>query len=280
MKIKTLEGTSSKALVNAFNASFADYFTPFQLSKEQLISKMAADKTDLSLSVGAFDNEKLSGFILHGFDVVDNLKVVYNGGTGVIPEQRGAGLTKKMYQYVLPILKSQKVNIVQLEVITGNIQAIRSYENSGFKTERKVLCYKGEAEVTNANKAIEIKKLQGYDWDLMKSFWGFQPTWQNSNNVLDRIKGNTVALGAYLNNRMVGYAIFDPNNKRIHQIAIGPNFRRKKIGSAMIGEIINTCGNSLSIINVDERSKSIHGFLKSLGFENFLDQYEMQLQLT
>ena len=77
MKIKTLERTSTKEIVKAFNESFADYFTPVQLSEQQLISKMAADKTELSLSVGVFDSEKLVGFILHGFDVVDNLKMIY-----------------------------------------------------------------------------------------------------------------------------------------------------------------------------------------------------------
>ena len=279
MKIKTLERTSTKEIVKAFNESFADYFTPLQLSEQQLISKMAADKTELSLSVGVFDSEKLVGFILHGFDVVDNLKVIYNAGTGVIPDKRGAGLTKRMYQYILPHLQEREVDLLQLEAITQNIQAIRSYEKSGFKIDRKVLCYKGEVKVLSTNPNLDVRRFQDYNWDLLQSFWDIQPTWQNSKNVLDAMKSETIALGAYLDNQLIGYAIFSPDNKRIHQIAVHEKYRNQKIGTCLIGEIIESCGNNLSIINVDENSKSMHSFLETIGFENFLDQFEMKLSI-
>lgn len=279
MRIQILKGLDTRTIVKIFNESFADYFTPFNLSADQLDAKMKADKTDLSLSAGAFDKKKLVGFILHGYDEIDNKKIVYNAGTGVIPKKRGAGLTQKMYQFILPILKEKKIDILQLEVITQNIQAIRSYEKSGFKTERKVLCYKGEAKISGVNNSVKIKNMPEYDWDLMKSFWDVQPTWQNSKRVLDSSINDTLSLGAYLDNELVGYVIFSPDHQRIHQVAINRDFRRKKIASTLLGEVLTTCGNNLSIINVDESSKSTQDFLKSLGFENYLDQYEMKLQL-
>jgi hypothetical protein len=52
MEIKTLKGTSTKEILKVFNDSFVDYFIPFKLTEAQLVSKMLADKTDLSLSVG------------------------------------------------------------------------------------------------------------------------------------------------------------------------------------------------------------------------------------
>ena len=45
MNIKTLEGTDQRLILKAFNESFSDYFTPFELTEEQLTAKMAADKT-------------------------------------------------------------------------------------------------------------------------------------------------------------------------------------------------------------------------------------------
>ena len=279
MEIKTLEGIDKKDILNVFNLSFSDYFIPFKLTKEQLTSKMLADKTCLNLSVGVFENQKLIAFILHGFDKINNEKVIYNGGTGVIPKKRGSGLTKQMYHFILPILKENGITKLQLEVITENTQAINSYKNSGYKIERKLLCYKGEVIISNTNKDLDIKKLQDYNWDLMESFWDIYPTWQNSKNVVNDLKYNNISLGAYVENQLVGYIIYNPISQRIQQIAVSKNFRRRKIASTLIREIIEIYGNSLSIINVDESSKSVTIFLEKAGFKINLVQLEMKLQL-
>ena len=279
MEIKTLKGIDKKDILNVFNLSFSDYFIPFKLTEEQLTSKMLADKICLNFSVGVFENRKLIAFILHGFDKINNEKVIYNGGTGVIPEKRGSGLTKQMYHFILPILKENGINKLQLEVITENTQAINSYENSGYKIERKLLCYKGKVSISNTNKDLDIKKLQVYNWDLMESFWDIYPTWQNSKNVVNELKHNNISLGAYCENQLVGYIIYNPNSQRIQQIAVSKNFRQRKIASTLICEIIEIYGNSLSIINVDISSKSANIFLEKTGFEINLEQLEMKLQL-
>ncbi|MEJ2113072.1 MAG: GNAT family N-acetyltransferase, partial [Flavobacteriaceae bacterium] len=102
MEIRTLAGIDNIKILTVFNESFSDYFVPFRLTEDQLKSKIIADKIDLELSVGVFENGKLIGFILNGFDFINNQNVVYNGGTGVIPEKRGLGLTKQMYIFNLP----------------------------------------------------------------------------------------------------------------------------------------------------------------------------------
>lgn len=86
MEIRTLEGVNIKEIQDVFNHSFSDYFIPLKLTEEQFALKLLADKIDLSLSVGVFESCNLIAFILHGFDTVKNLRVLYNGGTGVVPE--------------------------------------------------------------------------------------------------------------------------------------------------------------------------------------------------
>jgi len=279
MEIKTLEDIDKKDILNVFNESFSDYFIPFKLSEEQLTSKMLADKTDLNLSVGVFENEILIAFILHGFDKINNEKVIYNGGTGVIPKKRGSGLTKQMYLFILPLLKKSGINKLQLEVITENVQAINSYKKSGFRIDRELLCYKGEVSTSSLNSNLNIKKLQDYNWNLMESFWDIYPTWQNSKNVINELKYNNISLGAYIENQLVGYIIYSPNNKRIQQIAVSKDFRQRRIASTLIDEIIRTYGNTFSIINVDKSSKCINTFLEKIGLEKNLEQLEMKLQL-
>nr|WP_298999408.1 GNAT family N-acetyltransferase [uncultured Allomuricauda sp.] len=280
MKIRNLKGVDNKEILSVFNESFSDYFVPFKLTEEKLASKMIVDKTDPGLSVGVFENKKLVAFILHGFDIVNNQKVVYNGGTGVIPKKRGSGLTKKMYQYSLPVLEKKGVDKVILEVISKNIQAIKSYKQSGFKTTRELACFKGDFTAPKTNKAIDIKELQSYPWKQMELFWDMHPTWQNSKEAVDKLKTANHSLGAYIKNQFVGYVIFNPRNKRIQQIAVSKNLRRKGIASSLMAELAKKYGNTSSIINVDKKAENVMRFFDSIGFENYLEQLEMQLKIN
>jgi len=278
MEFNTLKGIETKDILHVFNESFSDYFIPFQLTEEQLDSKMLADKVNLNLSVGVFENGNLIAFILHGFDKINSEKIIYNAGTGVIPKKRGSGFTKQMYHFILPVLKEKRINKLFLEVIAENIQAIKSYEKSGYKIERELLCYKGEISISNINNNLEINKLQDYNWNLMQSFWDISPTWQNSNNVVNELRNTNISLGAYIKNQLVGYIIYNPNNKRLQQIAINKNFRQRKIASTLMWKLIEEYGNTFSIINVDKSSKSVNTFLTKIGFEKNLEQLEMKLQ--
>jgi ribosomal protein S18 acetylase RimI-like enzyme len=278
MEFNTLKGIETKDILHVFNESFSDYFIPFQLTEEQLDSKMLADKVNLNLSVGVFENGNLIAFILHGFDKINSEKIIYNAGTGVIPKKRGSGFTKQMYHFILPVLKEKGINKLFLEVIAENIQAVKSYEKSGYKIERELLCYKGEISISNINNNLEINKLQDYNWNLMQSFWDISPTWQNSNNVVNELRNTNISLGAYIKNQLVGYIIYNPNNKRLQQIAINKNFRQRKIASTLMWKLIEKYGNTFSIINVDKSSKSVNTFLTKIGFEKNLEQLEMKLQ--
>jgi ribosomal protein S18 acetylase RimI-like enzyme len=280
MEIKTLERVNKTEILNVFNRSFSDYFIPFKLTKEQLLSKMLVDKTDLNLSVGVFEEGKLIAFILHGLDIINSQKMAYNGGTGVIPEKRGSGLTKQMYHFILPYLAERGINKLILEVINENIQAIKSYEKTGFITKRELVCYKGIAKTSNLNKNIEVKNLLIYHWNSMETFWDVLPTWQNSNSALDVLKQNNCSLGAYIENQLIGYIIYNPTNKRIQQIAVQKDFRKKGIASTLIFELIKKYGNTFSIINVDKKSKEVNHFLNKIGLENSLEQIEMELKLN
>lgn len=280
MEIKSLKGTSRKDILNAFNKSFSDYFVPFKLNEEQLASKMIADKTDLELSVGVFENQKLIAFILHGFDIINNENVVYNGGTGVIPKKRGLGLTKQMYIFSLPVLEKKGIDKIILEVISNNIQAIKSYKKSGFRTTRELACFKGNFQIAKSNGEVQIKELENYQWDLMQSFWDVNTTWQNSKNVMSKMRRDNDSFGAYIKNQLVGYIIYTPKSKRIRQIAVHKDFRKIGVASKLIAQLAKKYGNAFSVINVDKKAKSMTRFFNSVGFENYIEQLEMELILN
>lgn len=280
MNFKSLESVNSKDILKVFNESFADYFVPFKLTENQLVSKMTSDKINLNLSVGVFENQKLIAFILHGFDTINNQKVVYNGGTGVMPKNRGQGITKKMYDFALPILEKNGIDKIILEVINENIPAIKSYEKVGFKTTRELACFKGIFKPKNSNTVVETIELQNYDWNLMESFWDIHTTWQNSKNVLDDLKKDNDARATYINGQLIGYVIYKPKSKQIQQIAIHKSFRKKGIATKLIAELAEKYGSYFSVINVDKKSKHVTGFFESLGFEYSIEQLEMELDLN
>jgi hypothetical protein len=57
MEFKTLSNTSTEDILSVFNLSFSDYIVPFHLSIEQLTTKIAAEKINPDISVGAFEDD-------------------------------------------------------------------------------------------------------------------------------------------------------------------------------------------------------------------------------
>ena len=143
MTLQILEKIAFEPIVATFNAAFSDYFVPIKLTKDLLVNKMTVEHIRLKYSVGAFDDGQLIGLILGGLDTVEGKKMAYNGGTGVVPNRRGKGITPKMYEFLLEIYRKEAVDMALLEVIDKNTAAIRSYEKVGFQVLREFDCVKG-----------------------------------------------------------------------------------------------------------------------------------------
>src|SRR5687768_12381337 len=144
MKFKDLQHVSLQIIADTFNLAFSDYVIPMHFTEPQLIEKLTRDGINLEHSVGAFDGEKLVGFILQGVGQWDGTLAAYNGGTGVIPVYRGKKITQQLYSYSIPKLRAAGVNKCLLEVVTHNKVALKTYEKIGFTATRTLLSFKGE----------------------------------------------------------------------------------------------------------------------------------------
>src|SRR5690606_32819192 len=152
--------------------------------------------------------------------------IAYNAGTGVIPNKRGNNLTVRLHDYALPIFQQNNIHKVLLEVISTNDPAIKNYKKIGFNTIRHLNCYKGLIEPFQNNNSYECRPLEVYDWEKLCSFWDINPTWQNSISAVELLKSTNISIGIYENEQLVGYAIFNPNAKKIHQLAVDKEHRR------------------------------------------------------
>ncbi|MDQ0067904.1 GNAT family N-acetyltransferase [Chryseobacterium lathyri] len=277
MEIGNLNNISTDELLSVFNRSFSDYIVPFHLSREQLELKIIADKIDLNLSVGAFESGKLAGFILNAEKEEDGKRIAYNGGTGVVPEFRGQGLVRKMYDYILPVFRERKTDMLTLEVIEGNNPAIRAYENLGFKIVRKLLCFNGIINLEEKSINISIKEIENVQWEIFQSFWDIEPSWQSSIMVLEHIRQSCTILGAYKDEQLKGYIIYNPAVKKVYQIAVDQNSRRQGIGTKLLGTIGQmNGGQAVSVNNVDDTSENTSAFLNAAGLKNWVSQFEMK----
>lgn len=277
---QTLEKTTTEELLKAFNLSFADYIVPLQLTQEQLEEKIQNDRIKLEFSVGAFEDNQLIAFILHGSDTIENLKVIYNAGTGVIPSKRGNKLTAKLYNFVLPILHQNNIDKVILEVISTNSIAINTYKKIGFNIIKEYECLKGSIEISKPNNDFTISDLKAYNWKLLQSFWDIQPSWQNAITAVEKSKKLNISIGVFDAEKLIGYAILNPKSKRLQQLSVDISYRRKGIATSLLEYISTNFGNEIVIINIDNTSKETVTYFTNRGFKNFVQQYEMELVLN
>lgn len=278
--IRTLEKTTFDEIAATFNAAFSDYFFPVTFTKEQLIDKFSSEGGRLDLSVGVFDDHKLVALILHFIDNSKDRALIYNGGTGVIPDFRGNHLTLKMYEFIIPRLIENKAEKVLLEVLTENTRAIKTYQKQGFEIVRELNCFKGALKVDaskNAAGNYRIVALNALDWDLFQTFWDCTPTWQNSILTMQNLQEKNLCLGITDGNRVLGYVIYNPKAKRIHQLAVDKNFRNIGLASQLLNAILEMETGDVSMINIDAKCKAFKSFLEGRGLKNFTNQFEMEL---
>ena len=278
-EINNLSQISNEDILACFNTAFSDYSIPFRLNMTQLETKLYSESIDKSISVGAFMGKKLIGFILHGKRMVHGVQVAYNAGTGVIPQERGHGLTKRMYDYAKPILTQNGFDHVLLEVITTNDKAIWVYKRIGFKELRCLSCFKGDPLVTTINKAVKIQEVSQLNFSEFAVFGEIKPTWQNSNDTILLLKNDVCFFLGYLEGKICGYGIVNSKSNRILQLAVKKECRNELIGSSLLKYFKSNFSGPMSIINVDDNYKSTLDFFTNRNMKKTISQFEMKLTL-
>lgn len=277
--IDTLEHTPISEILTAFNLAFANYMLPMQLTEEQLKDKISSDDIDLRFSAGVFEEGQLIAFVLHGYRVVQGKPVLYNAGTGVVPTGRGRRLVAEIYTYLQPAFREANIEKIVLEVLKGNDPAIHTYEKIGFKIVRTLNCYKGSLKESDQQQSVNtIVEGNDYNWELFQSFWDWQPSWQNASASVSNTAGLKLFLSQDEQKNTEAYLIFSPKNNRVVQFAVDPAKRNKKLAKQLFDYISQHFSSSISAINQDASSVETSSFLKGLGLDNYIDQFEMELK--
>jgi len=281
LQIKSLEGVDTGKLLSVFQQAFADYLVPFKLERSSFEKKFIEKLgIDLQNSGGVFHGKQLVGFLYTRTGSYLGKKTAYNGGTGVLPQFRGMSLTTRLYEFLLPKFKKEGVQQCVLEVIDQNKAAIKAYQKVGFKIVRKLKCFKMTANSTNTVTidGLEVASVSGPDWETYQKLKDFEPSFIDSDWLVSGNLANEKIFEAHLNQQLVGFSIFQPLFGRISQLAVHSEFRNQGIGSNLISQTRKACREkSLTWLNIPESETGTIEKLKSIGFGNQVDQWEMIL---
>lgn len=277
---KILDRTSTETLHKIFLDAFSDYQVKMDLPIWKFKQMLQRRGYVPEMSIGAFKNEMLVGFVLNGFRNWNEKSTVYDLGTGVTAEYRRQGITSNMLLNIKKALKQKQVEQYLLEVIKSNTSAVELYKKQGFEIQREFQCFQLDKNKYNQIATHKVEHVDRINLRQLTEFWDFKPSWQNSIDSISAIPEAFLYSIVRFDNTIVGYGIIDKKTGDIPQIAVNKDYRGNGIARSIMTDMIkNTESYKISVLNVDNQSKSTKDFLLKLGFEYSVGQYEMLLKI-
>lgn len=279
MEIRSLHDTGFATLFKAFSRAFADY--EVQINELQLQTMLTRRGYLPKLSFGAFDGDELVAFTLNGIGLFGGIPTAYDTGTGTLATYRGQGLVTKIFEHSIPYLCETGIRQYLLEVLQHNTKAVSIYRNLGFEVSREFNYFMQANEKVNG---VMIKpphscSIQEVDVAACQSalgFCDFHPSWQNSFESIGRAADDFLCFGAFVENRLMGYCIFEPTSGDVTQLVVAPTHRRKGIGTALLQEALSRNKYAMvKVINADTARTGMTAFLKARNIELKGQQFEM-----
>lgn len=135
-------------MVETLNGALADYAVPVHLDVEGVRKLYSRSGVDAKVSVGAFVDGRLVGFILNSCGVYQGGKCAFMVAAGVLPEYRGRGVFTQMEEAAERKCRGMRLDAYYLEVLQQNERAVALYRRLGFEVVRPlaVLMWKGCGE--------------------------------------------------------------------------------------------------------------------------------------
>ena len=267
-------------VLEKFLEAFSDYPHRFDFDAVRFRNHINLNAVDLDRSVGCFANGEMVGFTLNGFGDWNGLPTVYDAGTGVVPKMRRRGVSKAMFDFMLPEFKAAGARQLLLEVIVGNEPAVKLYKKLGFTVNRDLLLLEAPPDqkiMARLNPDIDVRPVPAADLDHLTGGWDGNPSWQNSNAAVKRSEPNKTILGAFLAGRFLGYIVFSTGLGRIAQLYVDQRYRKQGVGTRLLAEMRAEMkpGSPMQVLNIDKTLAWAVRFFKDLGFREVLAQHEM-----
>ena len=234
--IRSLAGIDYDEMTAAFNDAFSDYDIPAHYTTEYLRDLVLRRGYRPDLAVGAFDGQRLVGFVFNCLDGDE----AYNSGTGVVISHRRRGIARHLME--------------------------RSIER--LPAKRYILEGPGASNPGVLRRAAPAQ--DDTTLDTIRSWCDVAPTWQNEVASIRRANEPFIVIG----DGRGGIVVF-PSNGDVPLLAVAPEHRRKGLGRALLAAAHARAGKRLRIMNIDDAQRGITAFLERCGAQRMVRQIEM-----
>lgn len=265
LDIRPLIGISFDTLADAFNDAFSDYAVPMKMTGEQLAQMQLRRGYDAGASLGAFDGDRIVGFVLTGIDG----DRAYNSGTGVSVSRRREGIARQLMERAIELLRDRGITSYVLEVIESNERAAALYRAAGFEERRRFQCW-----TYDAAQRVKAKELANASLEEIASHGDIEPAWQNSLASIRRAREPHVVLGDER-----GAIVFFPQSGDLPLLAVRRDARRQGLATQLLAAAGSRAAKPLRILNLDDRDTGIAAFLAAAGAKPLVRQIEMIFDL-
>ena len=259
----TLEKTSMEQLAECFNEAFADYEQPMSFTAQSLQYYLTASAVNLSLSFGAFYDGQLVGFILNSDGIYNNQNVVFDAGTGIVPQHRGKRVFSSLFEYTCTQLKKSNITEYYLEVLQANHHAISVYRKKGFSVCREyaVLGATGAGDGAEGVTVTPYQQFAAFPTDF-----SVKPSFEHTLHTINR------------NPHLYQVASLDGSAYCIHAkrngLILQMHYNDLDSLKAVIAGIITRYPRAWAK-NVDFSNGEVIEMLTNIGFTEVTRQYEM-----
>jgi ribosomal protein S18 acetylase RimI-like enzyme len=275
MQIRPLSGVPMSDITTCFNEAFANYFVPIQVNEAYLQRRWYGAKADYNYSFGAFDGDKLVGFIIFAIDERNGQRTAHNLATGVLPAYRRQNIIPQIYELAVPLFHQQGVSKLSLEVITNNIAAIKAYQQQGYTIDRLLYCYSGHitreempAHPFRITRHPDIDQVSNHP--LNKLYF----SWDNSSDTIQRLHTDYECWQLNDQDELKAFALINPATGYMAQYGFATG------GEITYGlPLFHAIGGhypKVSITNLDSRYQAVKELFDQCGLSNHINQFEMQ----
>ena len=267
-QFRALRETSIEQLAQCFNLAFSDYEQPMHFTPESMQYYLTASAVDLSLSFGAFYGEEMVGFILNSGGLYHDEQVVFDAGTGVVPEHRGKKVFSALFEHTAQQLQDHGIAKYYLEVLQSNHHAQAIYKKVGFGILREFSVLAASGSAQDSGPVVPVTPYS--DFSAFKTEFSVMPSFEHSSHTIN--KNPELYEVRSLCNR--AYCIYAKRNGAIVQMHYHDLDALKEVLSALIRQYPSAWAK-----NIDCRCTDVMQMLAELGFTELTRQYEMARDL-
>ncbi len=277
MELRCLTSTDLDAVVDTFQRAFSDYVVDMKLSRDDLLHLMTRRGAELTMSAGAFDGEAMVAVMVVAPGEFESIPSAYDVFTGVVPEARGRGLARALFDVARPAARARGARRFLLEVIESNEPALRAYRAVGFKARRRLRVFSIDdvAGPSNSNIHVVGSPLAD-DWPAVTTR-SADPSWQNDDASLRRVAGDVVVLRATEGPQTVGVALYLPRSRDVAQVHVDAGRADALHGLLNAARDYDGSDAPIRLVNVDAAAEWLCERLVALGAVEKVAQWEMEL---